>query len=214
MSIMLNKCGAAAPLKTCFAGPALLASWLNWLAELFPSQQSFDVAAESLQVRDHLVCGFDFFLLMNEQLASTALDQRAETFSHAAADVAKDLEAVRSGNKKRDVAGTQDANGFGKAFEGFQFKTGHVQALELFGGVRHGFSRESILTESRAVPEDTHRPQGSLARLGIKKQLRLEQNPITSCTGCPGPRRSGPPATCADRRERRGRRRCWRLWSF
>src|SRR6185312_11903706 len=116
------------------------------------------VAAEEFQVGDHLLGGFDLFLLVDKELASTAFDQRAETFSHAAADVPEDLKTVWSGDKKSDVAGTQDANRLGKAFKGFQFKAGHVETLELFGGVRHGFSRESILTESRTVPEDTQRP--------------------------------------------------------
>jgi hypothetical protein len=102
-------------------------------------QQAFQVAAELLQVRDHLVGGFDFFLLMDKQFASSTLDQGAEAFSHSAADIAKDLKAIRSGDKKRDVALAQNANGFGKALKGLQLKAGHVKALELLGGVRHGF---------------------------------------------------------------------------
>jgi len=84
---------------------------------------------------------------MDEYLAAASLHQWTKAFSHAPADVAKNLQAVGPGNKKCQTAVAEDANGLGKTFKGLQVKAGDIETLELF------FGKHSALSNKQSVPQ-------------------------------------------------------------
>jgi hypothetical protein len=102
---------------------------LNWL---FASKYALQISSKSLQRGNPFWRGFDYFLFVNEDFAASALHQRSQTFSHPPADIAQNLQAVRSRHKKCQTAIAEDTHGLGKTLKGLQVKAGHVEALQLF----------------------------------------------------------------------------------
>jgi hypothetical protein len=114
---------------------------LNWL---FASEYSLQVGSKSLQRGNSFWCGFDYFLFVDEDFAASALHQWSQTFSHPPADVAQNLQAVRSRHKKCQTAIAKDSHGLGKTLKGLQVKAGEIETLELVFWIGHAkeLSRE------------------------------------------------------------------------
>jgi hypothetical protein len=102
---------------------------LNWL---FASKYALQISSKSLQRGNPFWRGFNYFLLVNKDLAAIPLYQRPKAFTHTPTNVAQDLKAVGAGHKEGDAAVAQYADGFGKTVKSLQFEAGHVEALQLF----------------------------------------------------------------------------------
>ncbi len=71
-----------------------------------------------------------------EDLAAFSFYQNAHHLAHAPTRRAKHLQAFCTRNKQGNTAVSNYANALGKAIEGFQFKAGEIDLLELLGGIR------------------------------------------------------------------------------
>ena len=98
----------------------------------FPSQYCFEIGPKVLEYGDSLRRGFENLFLVDEDHPSAALNQWPQAFAHAPANVAKDLQPVRTGHKEGDAVIPQDADGFGKTVEGLEIKAGEIELLQLF----------------------------------------------------------------------------------
>src|SRR5215470_1299757 len=107
---------------------AFLSSSLSLLASL---QYRFQIVLEFVQCGNPLRCGFNDLIFVNEDLASSTLDQWPKAFSHSPTNVAKDLEAIGTRNQEGDAIIAQYTNGFGKAIESLQVKSRDVELLKL-----------------------------------------------------------------------------------
>ena len=102
----------------------LPATRLSDRGETVPAWQSVLAWLRSFPVYGRKPCGLP-------------LHQRPQAFSHAPANIAQNLQAVRPGDKKCQTAVAQDADGLGKALKGLQVKAGQVETLELVFGIGH-----------------------------------------------------------------------------
>ena len=163
-----------------FASPLWLSLLL--LSCLFASEYSLQVGSKSLQGGNSFWRGFDYFLFVNKDFAAIPLHQRSQTFSHPPANIAQNLQAVRSRHKKCQTAIAKDSHGLGKTLKGLQAKAGEIETLELVFGIGH---------------------EKELSRFGRFASIRGQKKASTSCI-CPGPRHSALPTTYAGRRTRCG----------
>jgi hypothetical protein len=114
---------------------------LHWL---FASKYALQVSSKSFQRGNPFWRSFDYFLFVNEDFAAIPLHQRSQTFSHSPADIAQNLQAVRSRDKECKTVIAQDSHGLGKALKGLQVKAGEIETLELVFWIGHAkeLSRE------------------------------------------------------------------------
>jgi len=114
---------------------------LNWLSA---SKYALQVSSKSLQRGNPFRRGFDYFLFVDEDFAASALHQWSQTFSHPPADVAQNLQAVRSRHKKCQAPIAEHSHGLGKTLKGLQVKAGEIETLELVFWIGHAkeLSRE------------------------------------------------------------------------
>src|SRR5262249_21918264 len=98
---------------------------------------------------------------MNEHLPSATLHQRPQAFSHAPADVSKDLQPIRPGNEEGNAVVAENADGLGKAVKRLEVKTRGVEALELFFRKHSALSHQhSALTPRQPAFRDKQDVQG------------------------------------------------------
>ena len=138
--------------------------------------------------------GLHSFRFCPKHLPPCLLHQHAHHFPHAPSGRANHSEPGRRGFQQRDALAAHDSYSFGKAIECLEFKSGEVDALELFGRI-HKASGQWLVVSG----QQEHLPDWALA---------TDHWPPTFCSA-PGPRLPGSPAICGVLPGKRGRRRRW-----
>jgi hypothetical protein len=100
-------------------------------------QEVVQVSAEAPQSLQSLRSGVQSLLLGLKDRAAFLFSQHPDGVSQAPAGSAQHLQAVDRRHEQRNAMVAYYPDTFGKAVEGLEIKPGKVNALKLFGGIRH-----------------------------------------------------------------------------
>ena len=95
------------------------------------------VGTEGAQLFQPFRSGIESLLLGLEELATADFYQYPDGFSYSPAGSPQHLQTIRRRHQQRDAPISHDAYALGKAVERLEVKSGEIDTLKLFGGIRH-----------------------------------------------------------------------------
>lgn len=112
-------------------------------------QQCLKIGAESPICFQPFGGGFHDLRLRLKDLSSFPFRQHAHHLTHAPARRAQNLQTLHTRDQQGNALIAHDANAFGIAVEGLEFKTSQVDPLQLFGGIHlHLVLAEIVVAEA------------------------------------------------------------------